>query len=51
MPQVGTEIVATPGVWRPQPRAFSFAWTRDGTPIRHATGHAYVATEADRGAI
>ncbi|NYJ00458.1 surface antigen [Nocardioides thalensis] len=49
-PQVGEQLILTPGSYRPTDAAPAYQWLRDGVPIAGATGTTYEVTGADLGA-
>lgn len=49
-PVVGETLSTTDGEWTIDGATFTYAWTRNGTPIDGATASSYLLTEADFGA-
>jgi hypothetical protein len=47
--KVGATLVCSPGTWTNAPTAYSYQWSRDGTPISGATGSSYTVQAIDEG--
>ena len=48
-PEVGSQLVARPGTFKPEDASVAYAWLRDGQPIAKATNPTYTVRRADLG--
>ena len=46
-PEVGSRLVARPGIFKPEDASITYAWLRDGHPIAKATKPTYTVRRAD----